>query len=151
MTGCESLVCQTTADGRVAVLLQQQWVLLPRGCTVRPMPAWLRWWVGPLVPGCTWTSGIRLQASLLPVLTPVMLCHEAIHWWQATRRMGPVSYTATYAWHLLLNLVRRGPGHWHDTHAMEVEARRAAAIMADPVLPSIDVEAWLTQHLPATR
>jgi len=142
-----SEVFTVTVEGRA--------VLLPVGCRVKPMGRVMRFFAGSLTPGMTTPGAIYLNENLLPLLTVETVCHEATHWWQANKRMGPWSYTLTYYWHLLLTaIVRRQGIHWHDTHMMEAEARMAGremARMSGYFSKPLDTQDFLSGRFPALR
>lgn len=127
-------------------------IAFPFGCKVRLSRPWHHWIVGSLTPGFTTPNGVRLNAALQSRWTRSLLCHEAVHYWQARRRMGPLSYWLTYIWHCIVNRFDKTPGHVHATHMMEEEARRhAAAMVASIDGNEFDTETYLALHLPALR
>ncbi len=130
-----------------------------------PMGRFQRWMVGQQTPGMTWRNGIAIAEELMrpAFMTPRRIVenilHENVHWWQLWRRMGPTDFPATYGWHGLIEVLNGGSAHIHTDHMVEREARRVAQnILFDVDLTlqvglsvTFDVEAYLQQHLPASR
>lgn len=96
--------------------------ILPAGVEIVPMGSLLRAIVG-LTPALT-TNKIRVNKSW-PSLAGETLVHECIHIYQR-RRMGAVSYDATYIWQCIVSFFRGSHVHIHDDHLMEREARDSA-------------------------
>jgi hypothetical protein len=72
-----------------------------------------------------YTTGKIHVNSMYPHLSGETLVHEYVHSLQR-KRMGAISYDATYCWQIGISLFKVGPSHIHDNHLMEREARRIA-------------------------
>lgn len=100
---------------------QVDW-LIPDDLEIVDMGSVSRFFFG-LTPAYT-TNKIHKNPSF-PFLSGETLVHEYVHSLQR-KRMGAISYDATYYWQIGISLFRVGPSHIHDNHLMEREARRIA-------------------------
>lgn len=138
---------QPDSSGRVVLRVQGRLMILPLGVRVADMGALQEWIVGARTPATTYGQTIHFNTDVLAALTIECVVHECVHAIQE-RRMGPISYRATYGWQCGVSLVRDGVAHIHEDHIMEVEARRTAKVICSRVLEEpIDVGALIAAEL----
>lgn len=154
MTPLLTALLSTAPDGREMFTVNGMMLILPRGCHIRPMGFWTRHLLPTKYIGFTTSRAVHFRESTLAEVTAETVCHEVVHWWQANRRMGPLSYDLTYLWHLVITAVFRWQwGHWWGQHPMERQAivtARGMMGVAAPA-PAFDLESILATFLPEIR
>jgi hypothetical protein len=96
--------------------------IVPDWIPVVPMGKITRFFVG-MTPAAT-TDKIRVNTDW-PSLAGETLVHECVHAFQR-KRMGALSYDATYIWQCVISFFRGSHVHVHYDHEMEREAREVA-------------------------
>lgn len=102
--------------------------------------------IGRMTPAITYNQTIHFNKDIIALCTPETMIHESVHIFQE-RRMGKLSYWATYFWQILLSLFRAGPAHIHDDHLMEREARDIAKkiVAANVGQLTLDIETLIRE------
>ena len=117
-----SNVTVNVIGSRQLLVVQDKDVLMPVGMTATDMSGFTELIVGSLTPAISFHQKVRLNNDVLALLTIETIVHECTHLFQE-RRMGTISYDATYGYQCGLELVKVGVAHIHQDHIMEREAR----------------------------
>jgi hypothetical protein len=111
--------------GRQVLKIEGVNCILPLGMNAVDMSKGIERIVGTLCPAITFNQTIHINNDVQQWLSIETIVHECMHGFQE-RKMGRLSYWATYLWHIVLTIIKDGTfssAHIHQDHMMEIEAR----------------------------